>query len=49
MASPVQPNERKIMLLVAAAWTCWAYYIITGEGLAMLLSTALLLLLGWFI
>lgn len=49
MASPVQPNEQTVMLLLAAAWASWAYYIITGEGLAMLLSTALLLFLGWFL
>lgn len=48
MASPVQP-DRAAMILVALAWSCWAYYILTGEGLAMLLSTVLLMLLSWFI
>lgn len=49
MASPVQPDDQIVMLIVTLAWAAWAYYIITGEGLAMLLSTFLLLLLGWFI
>ena len=48
MASPVQPAHAAV-ILVALAWSCWAYYIITGEGLAMLLSTALLMLLSWFL
>lgn len=49
MAAPVQPSpyERGAMILVGIAWTLWAYYIMTGEGLAFLASTFCLLLLSW--
>jgi len=35
------------MILYTIAWLFWAYYVLTGDGFDLLISTVFLLFIAW--